>query len=60
MEKLTASIAVINERMAAADQSDFAGLSVLMSETTALEAELADAELRWLELSELLEGRSAS
>ncbi|MFZ2964046.1 MAG: ABC-F family ATP-binding cassette domain-containing protein [Rhodoglobus sp.] len=55
MEKLTASIGVIHERMAAADQSDFGGLSVLMEETAALESELANAELRWLELSELLD-----
>jgi ATP-binding cassette subfamily F protein uup len=56
MEKLSASIAAIHERMATADQSDFAGLSVLMDETAALEGELSNLELRWLELSEMLEG----
>lgn len=56
MDKLGASIAGLHERMAVADQSDFGGLSMLMEETTALEGELANAEVRWLELSELLEG----
>jgi ATP-binding cassette subfamily F protein uup len=56
MEKLSASIAAIHERMATADQSDFAGLSVLMDETATLEGELSNLELRWLELSEMLEG----
>jgi ATPase subunit of ABC transporter with duplicated ATPase domains len=56
IDKLGASIASLHERMALADQSDFGGLSMLMEETTALEGELANAEVRWLELSELLEG----
>ena len=54
MEKLGSSIASIHERMAVHDHNDFAGLSVLMEETTALESELAALETRWLELTELL------
>ena len=54
MEKLGASIASLHERMAVHDHNDFAGLSVLMEETTALESELAVLETRWLELTELL------
>jgi hypothetical protein len=36
------------------DHNDFAGLSVLMDETAALESALAALETRWLELTELL------
>ena len=54
MAKLTASVAAVHERMSGADQSDFAGLSILMQEAAAFEAELAAAETRWLEFSELL------
>ena len=54
MEKLGTSIALLHERMAVHDHNDFAGLSVLMEETTALESELAVLETRWLELTELL------
>ncbi len=48
-------IADVHARMAAADQSDFTHLSVLMSEAAAAEGELAAAETRWLELTEALE-----
>ncbi len=44
MEKLGSSIAGIHERMAMHDHNDFAGLSMLMEETTALESELAVLE----------------
>ena len=54
MEKLASSIASIHERMAVHDHNDFAGLSMLMDETAALESELAVLETRWLELTELL------
>jgi ABC transport system ATP-binding/permease protein len=56
MQKLGSSIAGIHERMAAHDHNDFAGLSMLMDETAALESELAALETRWLELTELLQG----
>jgi ATPase subunit of ABC transporter with duplicated ATPase domains len=55
MQKLTAAVAAVHERMAVADQSDFTGLSILMEEAAGFEGELAEAESRWLELSELLE-----
>ncbi len=55
MEKLGSSIASIHERMAVHDHNDFAGLSMLMDETAALESELAVLETRWLELTDLLE-----
>ncbi|HWR84416.1 MAG TPA: ABC-F family ATP-binding cassette domain-containing protein [Rhodoglobus sp.] len=55
MERLTAAVAAVHDRMAVADQSDFAGLSILMEEAAGLEGELAQAESRWLEVSEALD-----
>ncbi len=54
IEKLTGQIAEVHERMAAHDQSDYAGLGVLAAELTGLQTQLEASETRWLELDELL------
>jgi DNA repair exonuclease SbcCD ATPase subunit len=54
IEKLTGQITEVHERMAAHDQSDYAGLGVLAAELSALQAQLEASETRWLELDELL------
>jgi ATPase subunit of ABC transporter with duplicated ATPase domains len=54
MEKITAQIAGVHERMAVHDQSDYAGLGALSTELADLQAQLDTLELRWLELEELL------
>ncbi|MFM6974140.1 MAG: ABC-F family ATP-binding cassette domain-containing protein [Agromyces sp.] len=56
ISKLQAEVATMHERLAAHDQSDYTGLGQLTTELQALETAVADAETRWLELSELLEG----
>ncbi|GAA4768179.1 ABC-F family ATP-binding cassette domain-containing protein [Microbacterium gilvum] len=52
LEKLAADIATVHDRMAAHDQSDYAGLGALTAEIRALEEQTAALEERWLELSE--------
>jgi ATPase subunit of ABC transporter with duplicated ATPase domains len=54
LEKLATQIADVHARMAAHDQSDYAGLGGLSSELTALHAQQETTETRWLELTELL------
>jgi len=54
MEKLSAQIAEVHERMAVHDQSDYTGLGVLSTELTELQNQLDAVELRWLQLDELL------
>ncbi|WAL40190.1 ABC-F family ATP-binding cassette domain-containing protein [Brevibacterium sp. BRM-1] len=48
-------LAKLDARLAAHDQSDFAGLAALTQERGALAAEKDDLELEWLDLSERLE-----
>jgi ATPase subunit of ABC transporter with duplicated ATPase domains len=55
LEKATTQIAAIHDRFATHDQSDFAGLAALQAELKTYEDSMADLELRWLELSEVLE-----
>jgi ABC-type multidrug transport system ATPase subunit len=55
MGKLQSSIEKVHGRMAEHDQSDFEGLAALTQEQQGLEAELAELEERWLELSDALE-----
>jgi ABC transport system ATP-binding/permease protein len=55
LEKLTAQITEIHEKLAAHNQSDAAGLGSLVSELETLEATRSGTELRWLELAELLD-----
>ncbi|WP_158865079.1 ABC-F family ATP-binding cassette domain-containing protein [Leifsonia sp. AG29] len=56
LAKLGDQVAVKHEELARHDQSDYVGLAALTEQLRALEAEIADAETRWLELSERLEG----
>ncbi|GAA1786686.1 ABC-F family ATP-binding cassette domain-containing protein [Leucobacter iarius] len=55
LAKIETEVAAVHARMAAHDQSDYAGLGAIGEELSALEAEAAEREERWLELSELLE-----
>ena len=55
MDKVAASTAAMHERMAGHDQSDYAGITALADELRGLEAEGAELEQRWLELSEALD-----
>ncbi|MCM3662203.1 ABC-F family ATP-binding cassette domain-containing protein [Georgenia satyanarayanai] len=55
MEKLAAQVERLHARMAAHDPNDYGGLSALGEELRALEAQVAEEEERWLELSELVE-----
>ena len=52
LEKASAQVAAVHERMAAHDPGDYAGLAALTEEARALEAQVAELEERWLELSE--------
>jgi hypothetical protein len=52
--KLQGQIAELHQKMAAHDQSDFAGLGALVGEQQALQEALETVEYRWLELDELL------
>ncbi|CAB4887846.1 MAG: ATP-binding cassette domain-containing protein [Actinobacteria bacterium] len=49
--KLETSRADVHERLARADQTDFAALATLTQELSSLDAETADLEARWLILS---------
>ena len=44
----------VHARMAVHDQSDYAGLAELSAEISKIEGTIADLEMRWLELSDLL------
>jgi ATPase subunit of ABC transporter with duplicated ATPase domains len=55
MEKLSARIDEIHTEMAQHDPTDGAGLSALSTEVSRLEAQVADHETRWIELSELVD-----
>lgn len=52
LERLAQLVAGIHDRMASFDQSDYEGVGTLNSELLAAEAEIAELEERWLELSE--------
>ena len=56
LEKYGDQISALHLRFADFDQSDYAGLAALQAELTAIEKAQGDLELRWLELTELLEG----
>jgi ATPase subunit of ABC transporter with duplicated ATPase domains len=56
LAKLQGEEAGIHERLAAHDQSDYEGLTTLSAELRALEAQVADLETRWLEVTALIEG----
>jgi ATP-binding cassette subfamily F protein uup len=55
LEKVTSQISAVHDRFAAHDQSDYPGLAGLQAELAKLEDSMAELELRWLELSEVLE-----
>ena len=56
MDKLNSQIAKKHEEMAAHDQTDFEGLATLTAAIREYQDELDELEMRWLELSEQLEG----
>ncbi len=56
MTKLTEQVEKAKLALADHDQGDYAGLADEMKRISALEDELAEQELRWLELVEALEG----
>ena len=55
LAKYADQIAAKHAEFAAHDQNDYVGLGKLQTELSALEAETAQLEERWLELTELLE-----
>lgn len=54
LTKLTAEQEKLSEQMSAHDASDYAGLAALGEQQQALQDEIDELEMRWLELSELL------
>jgi ATPase subunit of ABC transporter with duplicated ATPase domains len=52
--KQQADVAEIHVKMAAHDQNDYAGLGEFSEQISKCEGTIADLEMRWLELSELL------
>lgn len=54
LEKLADRIRSVHERMAAHDQSDYAGLGALTTELAATTSERETVETRWLELADVL------
>ncbi|AJM78337.1 ABC-F family ATP-binding cassette domain-containing protein [Rathayibacter toxicus] len=56
LAKLAPLIAEVHEKMAAHDQNDYDGILALHATLRTYEDETAELELRWLELSEQLEG----
>jgi ATPase subunit of ABC transporter with duplicated ATPase domains len=55
IEKSQSRITELQLKLATHDQSDYTGLGKLSDELTALESTVSEVELRWLELTELLE-----
>ncbi len=55
LEKVTTQISTVHDRFATHDQSDYPGLAALQMELKSLEDSMAELELRWLDLSEVLE-----
>lgn len=56
MAKLQQEISDVHEAMSQHDSSDFEGLAELNQRIVSREKEISDLEVRWLELSELLDG----
>ncbi|MDN4641439.1 ABC-F family ATP-binding cassette domain-containing protein [Agreia sp. PsM10] len=56
MEKLGNQIAEMDAKFAQHDQSDYAGLGEMQQKVQALREQMDTVELRWLELTELLDG----
>ncbi|WP_237200531.1 ABC-F family ATP-binding cassette domain-containing protein [Rothia nasimurium] len=53
--KLTDQKAKLDDKMAAHDPADYEGLAALSAESQALQDEIEELELRWMELSEILD-----
>lgn len=56
LEKARAALTKVDAELAAADQSDFAGLASIDALRRSTSAEIDEFEARWLELAEQLEG----
>jgi len=54
LDRLTGEVDAVHERMAGHDPSDYEGLAALTEELRGLEAQVAELEERWLELSDRL------
>ncbi|MFW7365466.1 MAG: ABC transporter C-terminal domain-containing protein, partial [Rothia mucilaginosa] len=54
LAKLATEQEKLSEQMSAHDASDYAGLAALGEQQQALQDEIDELEMRWLELSELL------
>jgi ATPase subunit of ABC transporter with duplicated ATPase domains len=52
LEKLSARVDALHAEMAAHDQSDYTGLGEITARLTAVQDEIEELEMRWLELSE--------
>lgn len=55
LEKLTRSKESVHDKMANHDQSDYEGLAKFSAEIADIDAEIDKLEMRWMELSEILE-----
>lgn len=55
LHKLNGQIEQAHEKVAVHDQNDFAGITALGAKIQAMYEEIADLEVRWLELSDLVE-----
>lgn len=55
MSKVSAQVAALEQQMAEHDPADYQGLTALGQQRQARQAELAEAEARWLELAEAVE-----
>jgi ABC transport system ATP-binding/permease protein len=55
LARVSERVAAVHQRMAAHDQNDYEGLAGLNAELRSAEAETAELEERWLELSELID-----
>jgi ATP-binding cassette subfamily F protein uup len=55
LHKLNGQIEQAHEKVAVHDQNDFAGITAIGAKIQAMYGEIADLEVRWLELSELVE-----
>ncbi len=55
LDKLTGQVHRLHQRMADQDHDDYEGMRALAEELHGVEAEIADLEDRWLELSEALD-----
>lgn len=55
LEKLSSAKTSVHEKMAAHDQSDYEGLAKFSAEISQIDEEIEELEMRWMELSEIVE-----